>query len=679
MFIFAPAMKNLLLFTLALFTLLSTEAQVLINPCASAKDIHVVVIGSSTAAGTGPTNSANAWVNRYRAYLQNINSNNQVTNLAIGGTTTYHIMPDWFVAAPGRPPVILSNNVSQAITLGADAIIVNMPSNDAANGFGVNEQMFNFQTISNTADSAGIPVWVCTTQPKNFSAAQKAIQIAVRDSVISYFGPKAIDFWTGFADSTNGLATFYDSGDGTHMNDTAHGVLNNRVIAEGIPNIVSDTLAYTDHIVNNIYLTNTSICGDSNTMLHVVVTNLGLQSAFNESLRAQSFDNINSSLATLGNTNISQLGSCQSDTFDFVINSYNGIDQTFSAFINNSGDNDISNDTSGSIDLETQGHPLISGLNDTVNSGANALLTATTGSNDTIVWYDAQTGGNILGYGNQYPINNVTVDQTIYPEAVRGPLHFRNSLFTTANTTTDWNGVMFDIVALGNIVIDSLKIKLNANGPQMVEGYNRMGSIVGNEMIPTAWNVWGTDSVNAAATGDFDIVDFPDVSLQANDTLGVYVHMQNSNSRLSYLNSAAATYANTDVAVLNGTGVSYTFGGTYSPRNWSGEVFYHYGFNPQGDCSSERIGVSAIVRTPDGIGEISEDVLQIFPNPTSGRLSFSGDKIPSHIQVMDIQGRAIGTHKVIGSEINLSSLRAGLYMLFFEIEGATGIRKIILE
>ncbi len=271
------------------------------------------------------------------------------------------------------------------------------------------------------------------------------------------------------------------------------------------------------------------------------------------------------------------------------------------------------------------------------------------------------------------------MNQTVYPEAVSGPLHFHNSLFTVANTTTDWNGMMFDIVAKGDIIIDSVKVKMNANGPQEVVGYNRMGSAVGNEMIPSAWNAWGTDSVNAAATGDFEIVDLPDVSLQTNDTLGVYLHIQSNNARLSYLNSPAAVYTNSDIAILNGRGVSHTFGVFYSPRNWSGEVFYHYGFNPKGDCQSDRIPVSAIIKFPSSIENIESIGLQIFPNPTNGLIHFKGEKLPKMITIKDIQGRTIRTKTVSHGQLSLSDLQSGLYFLNFELEGKRFAQKIIIE
>jgi len=75
-------MKQLILFILLFFSIVLTyQAQPPINPCAQISDIHVVVIGSSTAVGTEPSTPDSAWVNRYRKYLQDINPQNQVTNL----------------------------------------------------------------------------------------------------------------------------------------------------------------------------------------------------------------------------------------------------------------------------------------------------------------------------------------------------------------------------------------------------------------------------------------------------------------------------------------------------------------------------------------------------------------------------------------------------------------------
>ena len=65
--------------------------------------IKIVVLGSSTAAGSGPTNIANAWVNQFRHYVQSKNASSEVINLAAGYYTTYHLMPSGTTPAAGNP------------------------------------------------------------------------------------------------------------------------------------------------------------------------------------------------------------------------------------------------------------------------------------------------------------------------------------------------------------------------------------------------------------------------------------------------------------------------------------------------------------------------------------------------------------------------------------------------
>jgi len=113
------------------------------------------------------------------------------------------------------------------------------------------------------------------------------------------------------------------------------------------------------------------------------------------------------------------------------------------------------------------------------------------------------------------------------------------------------------------------------------------------------WSFWGVDSVQVNNAGDFETVSYSTVTLLPNDTLGVYLHMQNSNANLSYQSSSASSaFSDSSVSILSGSGVAFTFGNSFYPRNWSGELFYHYGFNPSGDCVSPRIPVNLTISEP---------------------------------------------------------------------------------
>lgn len=195
---------------------------------------HVVVLGSSTAAGTGPAHWDSAWVNRFRHAALAVDSLRVVTNYGVGGFTTYHIMPDGFVPPPGRPNPAQDLNITKALNVGADAIIINLPSNDQVNGYSIQETIANYDTLMAIAAASKVQIWLSTTQPRNTSQAIRDVLMEMRDSTYALYGDYAVDFWTDIANPDGTVNPIYDSGDGVHLNDAAHGVLFSRVDAKDI-------------------------------------------------------------------------------------------------------------------------------------------------------------------------------------------------------------------------------------------------------------------------------------------------------------------------------------------------------------------------------------------------------------------------------------------------------------
>lgn len=190
----------------------------------------IVVIGSSTAAGVGPSEPDSAWVNRYRNYLYGRNTTTSVINLAVGGYTTYELMPDDFIPPVGRPSPSKSHNITKAISYSPEGIIINLPSNDVTRGFSIEEQLANYDTMLSRAFQYSIPVWISTTQPRNLNDTKRLIQIEMRDSTFSHFGDFAIDFWSGLANDDGTIKSIFNSGDGIHLNNAGHRILFNRVV-----------------------------------------------------------------------------------------------------------------------------------------------------------------------------------------------------------------------------------------------------------------------------------------------------------------------------------------------------------------------------------------------------------------------------------------------------------------
>lgn len=197
--------------------------------------VRIVVLGSSTAEGIGPDSPDSAWVSRYRRHLQAMNPQHEVINLAKGGYTTYHLLPTGTQPPGGRPQPDPEWNITHALALVPDAIIINLPSNDAARGYAVEEQLANYDVMLEAAEAKGVPVWIATTQPRNLDGAGRRAQVAMRDSTFARFAPRAIDFWTGLAEDDATIKPAYDSGDGVHLNNRAHALLFQRVAEAGVP------------------------------------------------------------------------------------------------------------------------------------------------------------------------------------------------------------------------------------------------------------------------------------------------------------------------------------------------------------------------------------------------------------------------------------------------------------
>jgi lysophospholipase L1-like esterase len=208
---------------------------------------RIVVLGSSTAAGTGPSSPDSTWVNRLRASLQS-NTRYEVVNLARGGYTTYHILPTGTNIPQGVSiSVDTARNITKALTFSPFAILVNMPSNDATNNFSVRTQLENFAAVVQTAENRNVPVWITTTQPRNFTTfSQIQLLQDARDSILSIYGERAIDFWNGIAEEDGWILPAYNSGDGIHLNSAAHRILFERVAAIGLETYECSVITATD-------------------------------------------------------------------------------------------------------------------------------------------------------------------------------------------------------------------------------------------------------------------------------------------------------------------------------------------------------------------------------------------------------------------------------------------------
>ncbi|MBN2012764.1 T9SS type A sorting domain-containing protein [candidate division KSB1 bacterium] len=159
-----------------------------------------------------------------QASVLNINS------LAVGGYTSYNNMSSDFTPPVGGPSPQPEHNITKALTYKPWGIIINLPSNDASGNYTIDEQVFNMKSVTQMATDAEIPVWVTTTQPRNFSETQRENLMAMRDSILSIYGDHAINVFDPLAYEDGTIKGVYNSGDGVHLNNAGHKVIFEKVV-----------------------------------------------------------------------------------------------------------------------------------------------------------------------------------------------------------------------------------------------------------------------------------------------------------------------------------------------------------------------------------------------------------------------------------------------------------------
>jgi lysophospholipase L1-like esterase len=199
------------------------------------KTWKIVVLGSSTAFGIGASEPDSSWVGKFTSYIKRRNQANEIINLSIPGYTTYqNLRPSGYTPPAGRPSPDPLNNITAALAQNPDAIIINIPSNDAVNNYTLSEQQENFEAALALADANNIPVWVTTSQPRSNITLQQTQNLEqLRDWIFLRFGNKAVDFWTDVANPDGSIVSFYDF-DNVHVNNEGHRLFFLRMAAETI-------------------------------------------------------------------------------------------------------------------------------------------------------------------------------------------------------------------------------------------------------------------------------------------------------------------------------------------------------------------------------------------------------------------------------------------------------------
>src|SRR5690606_13211873 len=144
-------------------------------------DVKIVVLGSSTAEGNGVGGPSESWVGELSTWLEGVSNSSEVINLAKSGFSTEDIRANGSTPAPD-----VTRNITHALSLNPDIIIVNLPSNNVADGIEITTTIAHFNELKDLADANDVQFFLTTTQPRNFPGLEQRQEleneaIAIRD------------------------------------------------------------------------------------------------------------------------------------------------------------------------------------------------------------------------------------------------------------------------------------------------------------------------------------------------------------------------------------------------------------------------------------------------------------------------------------------------------------------
>ncbi len=161
------------------------------------------------------------------------------------------------------------------------------------------------------------------------------------------------------------------------------------------------------------------------------------------------------------------------------------------------------------------------------------------------------------------------------------PLHS----VTAASITTTYDGAlgqegnMFDVLVADNdLYITGFDVNMGYGTYDMAL-YSIDGTWQGSENTAANWSLLSTTTVASAGPGTATYADFDNFWLSANSSTGLYITLtSNLDTGVMYYSQGTAEgnllAGNSDLQLLEGIGVEYAFGTTYSPRGWNGSVYY---------------------------------------------------------------------------------------------------------
>ncbi|MEX2588878.1 MAG: hypothetical protein WD334_01660, partial [Chitinophagales bacterium] len=173
---------------------------------------------------------------------------------------------------------------------------------------------------------------------------------------------------------------------------------------------------------------------------------------------------------------------------------------------------------------------------------------------------------------------------------------------TPFNTNNGFDGIMFDVQASSNIVVNCMSTNVDA-GTGNFRIYYKAGTHVGFENNAGAWTLAGT-ATNVTSAGTNNPTYIPiNINLNINNgqTYAFYVTTEGTPS-YNYTDGTGVgnvLASDANITVREGTGKEYPFASNFTPRSFNGIIYYSQQNPPvSGPCPNDNVNSGLGQLTP---------------------------------------------------------------------------------
>ena len=305
---------------------------------------------------------------------------------------------------------------------------------------------------------------------------------------------------------------------------------------------------------------------------------------------------------------------------------------------------------------------------DSAISPNTVTLTAT--GND-LSWYDAQTGGNLVGTGPTFITPVLTSTTTYWVESATSYGGSTNFTGQPTHTGTNYysgttsNQVMyFDVYE--DCILHSVKVLTDMAGVREIQVFNSFGTLV----HALAVNIPVEETIGTVITLDFALAPGTGYYITTNDSVNEVSFGAGFTSPELQRSTTGVTFPYTVPNVISITGSNTTY--YYYFYNWEVVV-------PPTICTSVRIPVNAVLLAPDAVTNFTaENNFVVYPNPAGQLVNISFSNIgteKSTVEFIDAVGHVMTSETIEAA--STSSAGTGNFKETFDISGfAKGIYTI---